>query len=476
MSSLISTLPNDSGNLPDSFYDHDETFITISDIIHKISLYITSSQLKRQKQDNDATNKYLKLSSDNTGLGFGVLGLSKKDYDDIDKIIPNSLPGGNTPAKALLLDQLNLLAQNTKSIFEPNSDKDSTQNGSTLTSSTNVNSSKSSSSDLFNSLKSSTPPLSNSVQSAKSTPSTPSSKTASDAPSFQKTLAKLNISPSFANADASSASLDATSSSSEDAHSACHSKSLLAALLSKVQFQHNEIEMQRATVLALENDLASARSTITAITNSIQPNQRRLIDTDLLERELTKSQKANRAFQKALREIGEVVIAVAQGDLSKKVIVHNQEMDPEIVKFKETINTMMDQLQRFASEVTRVATEVAGGTLGGQAEGEGTVGVWRELTDNVNIMASNLTNQVREIADVTRAVAQGDLSKQINVHAQGEILELQDTINSMVLQLRTFAFEVTRVARETGVEGMLGGQAQIDGVEGIWRELTDNGK
>jgi osomolarity two-component system sensor histidine kinase NIK1 len=191
---------------------------------------------------------------------------------------------------------------------------------------------------------------------------------------------------------------------------------------------------------------------------------------------LRKSQNANRAFQRALREIGDVVIAVAQGDLSKKVTVHAQEMDPEIVKFKDTINTMMDQLQRFASEVTRVATEVAGGTLGGQAEGEGTVGVWRELTDNVNVMASNLTNQVREIADVTRAVAQGDLSRKINVHAQGEILELQKTINTMVDQLRTFAFEVTRVARETGVEGRLGGQAQIEDVEGIWKELTDNGE
>ncbi|KAF5120017.1 hypothetical protein DV452_001337 [Geotrichum candidum] len=284
---------------------------------------------------------------------------------------------------------------------------------------------------------------------------------ANDHTTFQKTLSKFNITPPSDLED-------------EKQQDTTHSKSLLPALLNKVQFQQNEIEIQRATVLALENDLAAARSTISAITDSIKPNQRRFIDTDLLDRELTKSQNANRAFQKALREIGEVVIAVAQGDLSKKVIVHNQEMDPEIVKFKETINTMMDQLQRFASEVTRVATEVAGGTLGGQAEGEGTVGVWRELTDNVNIMASNLTNQVREIADVTRAVAQGDLSKQINVHAQGEILELQDTINSMVLQLRTFAFEVTRVARETGVEGMLGGQAQIDGVEGIWRELTDN--
>lgn len=251
---------------------------------------------------------------------------------------------------------------------------------------------------------------------------------------------------------------------------------LLSALYSKVKLQQQEIESQRKTVASLETDLSQARNLVDAFTDAIQPDGKRIVDTDLLDRELTKSQNANRAFQKALREIGEVVIAVAQGDLSKKVTLHAREMDPEIVKFKETINTMMDQLQRFASEVTRVATEVAGGTLGGQAEGDGTVGVWRELTDNVNVMASNLTNQVREIADVTRAVAKGDLSRKINVHAQGEILELQKTINSMVDQLRTFAFEVTRVSRETGVEGQLGGQAQIEDVEGIWKELTDNGK
>lgn len=248
----------------------------------------------------------------------------------------------------------------------------------------------------------------------------------------------------------------------------------IASLWAKVQQQQVELETHRATVFALESDLEQARALISAFTSSIEPGEKRVVDTELLDRELTKSQNANRAFQKALREIGEVVIAVALGDLSKKVTIHSQEMDPEIVKFKETINTMMDQLQRFATEVTRVATEVAGGTLGGQAEGDGTVGVWRVMTDNVNVMASNLTNQVREIADVTRAVAQGDLSRKINVHAQGEILELQKTINTMVDQLRTFAFEVTRVARETGVEGRLGGQAQIDDVEGIWKELTDN--
>lgn len=260
----------------------------------------------------------------------------------------------------------------------------------------------------------------------------------------------------------------------ESSHPDHHMYQLLKALNAKVYSQQREIALHSGAVVALERDLSQTRNILNSFTETIAPGEKRVVDTDLLDRELRKSQTANRAFQKALMEIGEVVFAVAQGDLSKKVTIHDQEMDPEIVKFKETINKMMSQLQRFASEVTRVATEVAGGTLGGQAEGEGTVGVWRELTDNVNVMASNLTNQVREIADVTRAVAQGDLSRKINVHAQGEILELQKTINTMVEQLRTFAFEVTRVARETGVEGRLGGQAQIEGVEGIWRELTDN--
>lgn len=197
-------------------------------------------------------------------------------------------------------------------------------------------------------------------------------------------------------------------------------------------------------------------------------------EINILSRDLFSARNANRAFQQALSEIGTVVISVAMGDLSKKVQIHSIESDPEILKVKITINTMMDQLQTFANEVTKVATEVASGELGGQAKNEGTVGVWRSLTDNVNIMALNLTNQVREIADVTSAVASGDLSRKINVHAQGEILQLQMTINTMVDQLRTFAFEVTRVARETGVEGRLGGQARIENVEGIWKELTDN--
>ncbi|KAI1006732.1 Histidine protein kinase [Podosphaera aphanis] len=194
-----------------------------------------------------------------------------------------------------------------------------------------------------------------------------------------------------------------------------------------------------------------------------------------LERELKKHQQANEAFQKALREIGEIITAVAKGDLSKKVQIHSIEMDPEITTFKRVINTMMDQLQIFSSEVSRVAREVGTeGILGGQAQISGVDGTWKELTDNVNIMAQNLTDQVREIASVTTAVAHGDLTQKIERPAQGEILQLQQTINTMVDQLRTFAAEVTRVARDVGTEGILGGQAEIEGVKGMWNTLTVN--
>ncbi|POS86680.1 two-component osmosensing histidine-kinase, partial [Erysiphe pulchra] len=194
-----------------------------------------------------------------------------------------------------------------------------------------------------------------------------------------------------------------------------------------------------------------------------------------LERELKKHQQANEAFQKALREIGEIITAVARGDLSKKVQIHSVEMDPEITTFKRVINTMMDQLQIFSSEVSRVAREVGTeGILGGQAQISGVDGTWKELTDNVNIMAQNLTDQVREIASVTTAVAHGDLTQKIERPAQGEILQLQQTINTMVDQLRTFAAEVTRVARDVGTEGILGGQAEIEGVKGMWNTLTVN--
>jgi len=173
-----------------------------------------------------------------------------------------------------------------------------------------------------------------------------------------------------------------------------------------------------------------------------------------------------------VRNIAEVTTAVASGDLSKKITV---EVKGEILELKNTINTMVDQLNSFASEVTRVAREVGTeGKLGGQARVEGVAGTWKDLTDNVNLMADNLTGQVRNIAEVTTAVASGDLSKKITVDVKGEILELKNTINVMVDQLNGFASEVTRVAREVGTEGKLGGQAQVPGVAGTWKDLTDN--
>ncbi|MGW4541568.1 HAMP domain-containing protein [Streptomyces chartreusis] len=173
-----------------------------------------------------------------------------------------------------------------------------------------------------------------------------------------------------------------------------------------------------------------------------------------------------------VRNIALVSTAVAQGDLGKKITV---EAKGEILELKSTINTMVDQLSAFADEVTRVAREVGTeGNLGGQAQVRGVSGVWKDLTDNVNFMALNLTSQVRNIAQVTTAVANGDLSKKITVDARGEILELKDTVNTMVQQLRAFADEVTRVAREVGTDGRLGGRAQVLGVSGVWRDLTDN--
>ncbi|MDR6533365.1 HAMP domain-containing protein/signal transduction histidine kinase/CheY-like chemotaxis protein [Caulobacter rhizosphaerae] len=173
-----------------------------------------------------------------------------------------------------------------------------------------------------------------------------------------------------------------------------------------------------------------------------------------------------------VRNIAEVTTAVANGDLSRKITV---DVKGEVLELKNTINTMVDQLNSFASEVTRVAREVGTeGKLGGQARVEGVAGTWKDLTDNVNLMAGNLTGQVRNIAEVTTAVAMGDLSKKITVDVKGEVLELKNTINVMVDQLNAFASEVTRVAREVGTEGKLGGQANVTGVGGTWKELTDN--
>ncbi len=173
-----------------------------------------------------------------------------------------------------------------------------------------------------------------------------------------------------------------------------------------------------------------------------------------------------------VRNIAEVTTAVARGDLSRKITV---DVKGEILELKNTINTMVDQLNGFASEVSRVAREVGTeGKLGGQAQVPGVAGTWKDLTDNVNSMASNLTNQVRNIAEVTTAVARGDLSRKITVDVKGEILQLKDTINTMVDQLNGFASEVSRVAREVGTEGKLGGQAVVPGVAGTWKDLTDN--
>jgi signal transduction histidine kinase/HAMP domain-containing protein/ActR/RegA family two-component response regulator len=173
-----------------------------------------------------------------------------------------------------------------------------------------------------------------------------------------------------------------------------------------------------------------------------------------------------------VRNIAQVATAVAQGDLSQKVTV---DVQGEMLQLKQTVNTMVDQLSAFADEVTRVAREVGTeGILGGQADVKGVSGIWKDLTDNVNSMAGNLTSQVRNIAQVTTAVAQGDLSKKIDVAARGEILELKTTINTMVDQLSAFADEVTRVAREVGTEGRLGGQAEVEGVSGTWKRLTES--
>src|SRR5437879_4370666 len=173
-----------------------------------------------------------------------------------------------------------------------------------------------------------------------------------------------------------------------------------------------------------------------------------------------------------VRNIADVATAIASGDLSKKITV---DVRGEILQLKETLNTMVDQLNRFAGEVTRVAREVGTeGRLGGQANVPGVAGTWKDLTDSVNSMAGNLTGQVRNIAEVTTAVAKGDLSRKITVDVKGEILELKNTINTMVDQLNSFASEVTRVAREVGTEGKLGGQAQVPGVAGTWKDLTDS--
>ena len=173
-----------------------------------------------------------------------------------------------------------------------------------------------------------------------------------------------------------------------------------------------------------------------------------------------------------VRDIATVTKAVAKGDLTQKVQANCK---GEIAELKNIINSMVDQLRQFAQEVTKIAKEVGtDGVLGGQATVNDVEGTWKDLTENVNRMANNLTTQVREIADVTTAVAKGDLTKKVTANVQGEILDLKSTINGMVDRLNTFAFEVSKVAREVGTDGTLGGQAKVDNVEGKWKDLTDN--
>src|SRR5438445_1129701 len=178
-----------------------------------------------------------------------------------------------------------------------------------------------------------------------------------------------------------------------------------------------------------------------------------------------------------VHEVARVIGSVAKGDLSQTMVLEaeGRPLRGEALRLGTVVNTMVGQLNGFASEVSRVAREVGtDGKLGGQAQVPGVAGVWKDLTDNVNSMAANLTGQVRNIAEVTTAVAKGDLSKKITAEAKGEILELKSTINTMVDQLNAFAAEVTRVAREVGTDGKLGGQAHVNGVGGIWKDLTDN--
>src|SRR5689334_1290312 len=173
-----------------------------------------------------------------------------------------------------------------------------------------------------------------------------------------------------------------------------------------------------------------------------------------------------------VRNIAEVTTAVARGDLNRKITV---DVKGEILELKNTINTMVDQLNSFAGEVTRVAREVGTeGKLGGQAQVSGVGGTWKDLTDSVNFMASNLTEQVRGIVKVVTAVANGDLTQRLTVQAKGEVAALADTINNMTVTLATFADQVTNVAREVGVEGRLGGQANVPGASGTWKDLTGN--
>jgi len=239
-----------------------------------------------------------------------------------------------------------------------------------------------------------------------------------------------------------------------------------------------EILELKDTINKMVDQLSSFASEVTRIarevgTDGILGGQAEVSGVSGVWKGLTDNVNAMAAsLTSQVRDIANVTTAVAQGDLEQKITV---EAKGEILQLKDTINKMVDQLNSFASEVTRVAQEVGtDGKLGGQAGVPGVAGVWKGLTDNVNAMAANLTNQVRNIANVTTAVAQGDLEQKITVEAKGEILELKNTINKMVDQLNSFASEVTRVAQEVGTDGKLGGQAEVKDVSGTWKDLTDN--
>ncbi len=241
-------------------------------------------------------------------------------------------------------------------------------------------------------------------------------------------------------------------------------------LTGEARYSDHDLEPLRAALLALGKGDFSQQPRIAEEDGSVLGQIWPLVDAVGTELSALNDEVARRAEQ--VRDIAMVTTAVARGDLTRKVTV---DVQGEMLQLKQTVNTMVDQLSAFADEVTRVAREVGTeGRLGGQAHVRGVSGVWEDLTDSVNRMARNLTAQVRNIAQVATAVAQGDLSQKITVDAQGEVLELKTTINTMVDQLSAFADEVTRVAREVGAEGRLGGQADVKGVSGIWKNLTDN--
>src|SRR5690606_11732081 len=239
-----------------------------------------------------------------------------------------------------------------------------------------------------------------------------------------------------------------------------------------------EIRELKDTINTMVDQLNSFASEVTRVAREVGSEgklggQATVIGAAGVWKDLTDSvnQMANNLTSQ-VRNIAQVTTAVAKGNQSHKITV---DVEGEILELKNTMNTMVDQLNAFASEVTRVAREVGSeGKLGGQADVPGVAGTWKDLTDSVNQMTGNLTAQVRNIAQVTKAVASGDLSKTVTIDVKGEILELKNTINTMVEQLNSFAFEVTRVAREVGTEGKLGGQAEVKGVAGTWKDLTDS--